>query len=229
MSGLRGCSLGAGDFERLFGTTSRPAPTAPQTNAFADPFGNPRRRLSVPQRGRPLRVLLRAVTLRRPRFFPLQRNAANPAQICQSFCPASKTKIFSGGGIDNAVAPDGARYADLDNAFVYRDKLVADCTCNGKARWGSHRSTAERPDTRAGRHRGGTRRVDGVPGQAQSKPPNLRRSTARPFHGMARPSFRHSGGALRRKSRRLTNPLVKPRTAASRADRLRVPFLNQAP
>ena len=33
-------------------------------------------------------------------------------------------------------ASDGTRYADLPNAFVYRDRLVADCTCNGKDAFG---------------------------------------------------------------------------------------------
>jgi hypothetical protein len=31
---------------------------------------------------------------------------------------------------------DGARYADLDNAFLYRKQLVANCTCNGKDAFG---------------------------------------------------------------------------------------------
>ena len=31
---------------------------------------------------------------------------------------------------------NGARYADLDNAFVYRQKIVEDCTCNGKDSFG---------------------------------------------------------------------------------------------
>ena len=40
--------------------------------------------------------------------------------------------MFYGAEIDNAVAKDGARYADLDTAYVYRKQLVANCTCNGK-------------------------------------------------------------------------------------------------
>ena len=67
------------------------------------------------------------------RYFPLQRNAgASPAELCKSFCPAAKTMVFSGSKIDHAVGPDGTRYADLDNAFAYRDKVVDNCTCNGK-------------------------------------------------------------------------------------------------
>jgi hypothetical protein len=71
------------------------------------------------------------------RYFPIQRSSgANPAQVCGSFCPAAKTKIFSGGAIEHATAQDGSRYKDLPNAFVYREKTVADCTCNGKDAYG---------------------------------------------------------------------------------------------
>ena len=67
------------------------------------------------------------------RYFPLQRHAgATPAELCKSFCPAAKTMVFSGSKIDTAVAPNGTRYADLDNAFAYRDKVSDSCSCNGK-------------------------------------------------------------------------------------------------
>jgi hypothetical protein len=66
-------------------------------------------------------------------FFPIQRvSGASPAELCKSFCPAAKTKTFSGSAIDYAVAQDGSRYEDLDNAFVYRERIVSGCTCNGK-------------------------------------------------------------------------------------------------
>ncbi len=71
------------------------------------------------------------------RFFPIQRHGGvTPAQACSSFCPAAATKIYQGSSIDHAVAPDGKRYADLSNAFVYREKVVAGCTCNGKDAFG---------------------------------------------------------------------------------------------
>jgi hypothetical protein len=67
------------------------------------------------------------------RYFPLQRHAGtSPAEQCKSFCPAAKTMVFSGSKIDTAVAPNGTRYADLDNAFAYRDKVSDGCSCNGK-------------------------------------------------------------------------------------------------
>jgi hypothetical protein len=66
--------------------------------------------------------------------FPLEQRVANatPVETCRSMCPASKTKVFFGSEIDHAVAKDGARYTDLDTAYVYRKQLVAHCTCNGK-------------------------------------------------------------------------------------------------
>jgi hypothetical protein len=71
------------------------------------------------------------------RYFPLQRHAgATPLQMCSAFCPAAKTKVFTGPQIDHAYASDGARYADLENAFVYRQKIVPDCTCNGRNAFG---------------------------------------------------------------------------------------------
>lgn len=87
------------------------------------------------------------------RFFPIQRTSGvDPAQSCNSFCPASKTKIFSGGGsIDHSVARDGTRYGDIENAFVYRTRIVADCTCNGKDPYGvATTSAADDPTLRQG-------------------------------------------------------------------------------
>ncbi len=67
------------------------------------------------------------------RYFPLQPHpTASPSQLCSAFCPASQTRVFRGGEIQNAVGPDGARYAELKNAYLYRKTLVAGCTCNGK-------------------------------------------------------------------------------------------------
>lgn len=112
----------------FFGRFHRSIP--PQATPFADPSRNPG------DEDRPRReggsYAAQCVRLCDGRHFPLQRGAINPAQLCQSFCPAAKTKIFSGSSIDNAVAQDGTRYADLDNAYLYRDKLVPGCTCNGK-------------------------------------------------------------------------------------------------
>jgi hypothetical protein len=71
------------------------------------------------------------------RYFPIQRSGgANPAQLCSAFCPAAETRMFSGAGIDYAVAGDGTRYASLRNAFAYRERIVDNCTCNGRDPYG---------------------------------------------------------------------------------------------
>jgi hypothetical protein len=71
------------------------------------------------------------------RYFPIgQRTGATAVELCRSFCPNAPTQIFSGSKIDYSVAPGGRRYSETPNAFVYREKLVADCTCDGKSQTG---------------------------------------------------------------------------------------------
>jgi hypothetical protein len=70
------------------------------------------------------------------RYFPIARNTgATAAQTCSALCPAATTKIYHGSSIDNASA-NGQRYADLNTAFVYREKIVPGCTCNGRDAFG---------------------------------------------------------------------------------------------
>lgn len=67
------------------------------------------------------------------RYFPVVgSDSASRAASCNSFCPASETKVFSGSNIDNATAENGKSYSDLTNAFRFRNELVNGCTCNGK-------------------------------------------------------------------------------------------------
>jgi hypothetical protein len=67
------------------------------------------------------------------RYFPIS-NAGNQSRAasCNSFCPASETKVVYGSSIDNAVTEGGKPYSELPNAFRYRGEFVAGCTCNGK-------------------------------------------------------------------------------------------------
>jgi hypothetical protein len=137
-------------FDFFFNSARRPAP--PTATAYADPT-DPQARPSDP--GPRLDVgpaVSYCVRLCDGRFFPIQRTSATPAEVCNSFCPAAKTKIFSGSVIDQAVAHDGARYADLANAFVYRTKVVPGCTCNGKDAFGlvNNMQAAEDPTLRNG-------------------------------------------------------------------------------
>jgi hypothetical protein len=70
------------------------------------------------------------------RYFPMPTNAGTPNssrdKICSAMCPASVTKVYTGSGIDQASAADGSPYSKLENAFVYRERMVSDCTCTGK-------------------------------------------------------------------------------------------------
>jgi hypothetical protein len=70
------------------------------------------------------------------RYFPLPRSAngtrLDPVKVCSALCPAAETKVFNGGDMNYASASDGTRYADLDNAFTFREKIVPDCSCTGK-------------------------------------------------------------------------------------------------
>ena len=67
------------------------------------------------------------------RYFPISAGGnQSKAASCNSFCPASETKVVYGSGIDNAVTENGKPYSELPNAFRYRNELVAGCTCNGK-------------------------------------------------------------------------------------------------
>jgi hypothetical protein len=69
--------------------------------------------------------------------FPLERASnSTPVETCRAMCPASKTKVFFGSDIGASRAGDGQRYADIDNAFIYRKQLVAHCTCNGRDAFG---------------------------------------------------------------------------------------------
>jgi hypothetical protein len=134
-------------FDRIFGgirhAVSAPARQPSNINSFADPFSSlanaisgqaapssERRAEFGPAKGFCVRTC-------DGRFFPVQAHAGmSAAESCNSFCPAGQTKLYGGASIDNAVAGDGTRYEDLDNAFVYRERVVDGCTCNGKTPFG---------------------------------------------------------------------------------------------
>lgn len=71
------------------------------------------------------------------RYFPIAAgNGQSRAASCNSFCPASETKVVYGSSIDVAATEKGKPYSELPNAFRYRNELVAGCTCNGKDQLG---------------------------------------------------------------------------------------------
>jgi hypothetical protein len=80
--------------------------------------------------------------------FPIAHHAnATPVELCEAMCPGSRTSIFQGPVIDDAYSEQGTRYGDLANAFVYRQHLVPDCTCNGKDGFGLASIDAENDPT----------------------------------------------------------------------------------
>jgi hypothetical protein len=126
-----------GLFEALFGGFRQAVRSVPAeiTSSFADPFAGMREN-SEP-RGNASPAAGYCVRTCDGHYFPVHAQAGvSVAAMCSSFCPAAETKIYSGGGIDNAVTHDGSRYSDLPNAFLYRQKLVAGCRCSGKTPFG---------------------------------------------------------------------------------------------
>lgn len=133
-----------GIFEQFFSglrrAISRPAPP-PSAHAFTDPFTslanalNPPRQPQAVDTGGPSKGF--CVRTCDGLYFPVRTNAGlSAAESCRAFCPASETKLYSGSNIDYATARDGSRYANLENAYVYRQRLVAGCTCNGRTQFG---------------------------------------------------------------------------------------------
>jgi len=92
----------------------------PQGSAYSDPNGSPSHSSGAPSSsGGTGRYVAYCVRLCDGRYFPMHRQSnATSIQLCNAFCPAAKTQVFNGSAIDHAVASSGARYANLDNAFV---------------------------------------------------------------------------------------------------------------
>jgi hypothetical protein len=71
------------------------------------------------------------------RYFPISDTGGESKdETCNSFCPASDTKVVYGSHIDGARTSNGKLYSELPNAFKYRTEIVAGCTCNGKDQFG---------------------------------------------------------------------------------------------
>ncbi|HVX98780.1 MAG TPA: DUF2865 domain-containing protein [Pseudorhodoplanes sp.] len=139
-----------GLFDFFFGFGRRPSPP-PQVQPYADPFRPDEGRIDRREAAPSGTYASYCVRLCDGRFFPLPRNGGNAAESCNSFCPAAKTKVFTGSGIEHAVADDGTRYSDLDNAFAYRDRIADNCTCNGRTPYALARmSLSDDPTLRPG-------------------------------------------------------------------------------
>ena len=126
--GVQQASAG-GLFESFFGGLQKRFSMPQQSSSYSEPYVSPGSETSGSY-GHGTAFCVRTCD---GRYFPIQRHAGvTPAEVCHSFCPAAKTVVFTGSKIDSAVAQNGARYADLDTAFAYRNGLATNCTCNGK-------------------------------------------------------------------------------------------------
>jgi hypothetical protein len=71
-------------------------------------------------------------------YFPLspqKRSSSEAHELCNSLCPAANTEVYERrGGPDasfaEAVSRKGKPYSKMANAFAFRQKAVAACTCN---------------------------------------------------------------------------------------------------
>jgi hypothetical protein len=71
------------------------------------------------------------------RYFPIAGpDNQSKAASCNNFCPASETRLVYGSTIDNAATETGKPYSEMQNAFRFRNEIVAGCTCNGKDQMG---------------------------------------------------------------------------------------------
>lgn len=149
--------MAQGFFDNFFGSFERRSydrrPFDRPSSSYADPYSDVR---VEPQERRPAAPsapsAVFCVRVCDGRYFPIQRiRGVDPAKVCNSFCPAAQTRLFSGSGIDHAVANDGSRYASLPNAFAYRERTVENCTCNGRDAYGLvPMTTAADPTLRPG-------------------------------------------------------------------------------
>jgi Protein of unknown function (DUF2865) len=137
-----GAARAQGFFDFLFGGPQQPPPPPASPNAAPSagigrispvPLGE-----SVHEGGESTgHSVAFCVRLCDGQHFPLERLAnATPAETCHAICPSSATKVYVGAEIAAAVSSDGTHYSELNTAFLYRKRLVANCTCNGKDPFG---------------------------------------------------------------------------------------------
>jgi hypothetical protein len=124
-------------------------------NAYSDPTPAVTRPLDLQAPPSLSQGITYCVRLCDGRYFPLSSAVVDSrdggAKMCSALCPAAKTAIFRGGDIDQAYGVRGERYTDLDQAFVYRNRVIPDCTCNGQDAFGlAHIDPANDPTLRPG-------------------------------------------------------------------------------
>ena len=109
------------------------------------------------------------------RYFPVTgSDNASRAASCNSFCPASETKVFSGSNIDNATADNGVLFGSAERVPLSqraRQRLhlqwqgptrsrAGEDRKGSDAAQGRHRRRRERPPGRRPQRRSARRRVE---------------------------------------------------------------------
>jgi hypothetical protein len=216
---LPGQARAEGLLDFLFGS-ARPQ-TPPAAESYAEPSlppvaPAPLGQESVRQSGAGTgRTVMFCVRLCDGQHFPVEHMAnATPVETCRAMCPASKTKVFFGGDIGSAVAKDGGRYADLDNAFIYRKQMVPNCTCNGKDAFGlAPLNVATDPTLRPGdiiATKTGLIAYSGKTGNAASFTPVERASVAAQLNPVTRHSARPDTVVIEDDPGTITQPVSPP-------------------
>jgi hypothetical protein len=127
-----------GPFDFLFGGFQRPTPPpdapAPTVGRVTPPARGQVRVSGNSSVGRSVGFCVRLCDGQHFRIRQIVYGTAE--DTCGAICPYSKTKLFFGSEIRSANAKDGQRYTELESAFLYRKKQVANCTCNGRDPFG---------------------------------------------------------------------------------------------
>jgi hypothetical protein len=121
-------------FDFLFGSR-QPAPPPQAANAYSNPFSSIFGNSGPGPQAQPMLSHGSGYCVRTcdGRYFPVTaQSRVSTAEMCEAFCPASTTRVYSGSSIDHAVANDGSRYRDSKNAYLFRERIVDNCTCNGR-------------------------------------------------------------------------------------------------
>jgi len=111
----------------------------PNSGSFSDFFGTLFGRHQQEEENPPDVYQHNCVRVCDGKFFPISRGERKDIpldKICNAMCPATVTKVYSGRGITNSFATDGQRYTAAPTAFLYRTKIVENCSCNGRDPFG---------------------------------------------------------------------------------------------
>ena len=138
VAGAAGSAHAQGFFDFLRGLFGGYRPPPPQQQ-IGPPLPSDREMSETPRKANGT-YAAHCVRLCDGRYFPLPVNAgvpsSSPQELCSSLCPATKTEVYTGSGIDQAVSSRGKPYASLSNAFAYRERLADDCSCTGSGALG---------------------------------------------------------------------------------------------